>query len=324
MYAIRSYYAESYMYSGKIAGTAGHNSDLSMELVQTIQVAENYNISEKSKSVYEIPYNFGDVLLCEATSDRGNKTVKTLVISDQNMYADGENLSMAFNFYPCKDFEQYEYPVVEISDMVWMAQNLNTEYFDNETHIKMIPGGNTWSQLSTVAYCDYNNNPAEFGQYGKLYNWHAVNYSGGLCPYGWHVATDEEWLKLELFLGLSADVADNTGWHGSFEGCYIKESGTEHWATDPDEETNSTGFTALPAGIRTLTGEFAHRTKYAAWWTATQSTEQNAWCRALRADSCDIYREDGKKVLGLSVRCVYNEITDTVLPVADLPSYNFV
>ncbi len=308
-------HAESYNYTGKIIGTSGQSKELNAFISQSVPMEVSQSINTKTKSLFEMPYNFGDVLLITATSETGNKTVKTFVIVDANTYADGDNISVFFNFYSCKDFEQYEYAVVEFNDKIWMAENLNTEYFANDIHIKLIDGANTWSQLSSVAYCNYNNSPSLSDTYGKLYNWHSVNYLGGLCPLGWHVATDEEWLELEMFLGLSATAANTNGWHGDFEGCYLKESGTTHWSADPEEMTNFAGFTALPAGIRTLTGEFSHQNSYAAWWTATASNVENAWSRALRADSCDIYREDGKKVLGLSVRCVYNENIDSVIPV---------
>ena len=30
-------------------------------------------------------------------------------------------------------------------------------------------------------------------EYGRLYNWYAVDDARGLCPSGWHVPTDGEW-----------------------------------------------------------------------------------------------------------------------------------
>ena len=36
--------------------------------------------------------------------------------------------------------------------------------------------------------------------YGKLYNWFAVDTSLGLCPTGWHVPSDSDWIVLDSFL----------------------------------------------------------------------------------------------------------------------------
>ena len=37
--------------------------------------------------------------------------------------------------------------------------------------------------------------------YGRLYNWYAVDDARGLCPSGWHVPTDGEFMTLEMELG---------------------------------------------------------------------------------------------------------------------------
>ncbi|HJL63679.1 MAG TPA: FISUMP domain-containing protein, partial [Candidatus Marinimicrobia bacterium] len=46
---------------------------------------------------------------------------------------------------------------------------------------------------------------------GNLYNWYAVDDDRGVCPDGWHVPTDEEWIELEMFLGMSWEEAIGTG-----------------------------------------------------------------------------------------------------------------
>ena len=64
------------------------------------------------------------------------------------------------------------------------------------------------------------------------------------------MATDEEWKELEIFLGMSAEDADATGWRGTDDiSNALKEAGTEHWDA-PNLGNNSSGFTALPGGER--------------------------------------------------------------------------
>ncbi len=303
---------DSYLYSGKVAGISNSGSGFKASLIQSVEAEVGETILTKDKAQYEMPYTYGDVLIFTFLSDIGNTTIIPFTIENADEYSVGDVVTLTVNFYSCKDYEEFEYPVVEAGEQVWMAQNLNTAYFNDNNSIKMIDSDNTWSQLTTVAYCDYDNSPANSEIFGKLYNWHAVNYSGGICPQGWHVSTDADWLELENHLSVSVGAVGTLGWRGEPAGCLLKQSGTEFWESDPGENTNYAGFFALPGGMRTLTGEFSHINNYGAWWTATASDNKNAWCRALRADSCDIYREDGYKTLGLSVRCVYDEKSDTI------------
>jgi uncharacterized protein (TIGR02145 family) len=312
---------ESFFYSEKISGTASNQQRLDLNNIQYIPLSESQiTYSTKEIAQYDMPYTYGDVLIFTFLSNEGNKTYRPLVINNAEQYAAGDVITIPVNFYACQDKELREYGVVEIDDMVWMAENLNTTSFANNSSIKNITSDNTWQQLTTVAYCDYENKTDNSDIYGKLYNWYAVDHTYGICPQGWHVPSDAEWIKLERWLGMGSSSIGVKGWRGTNEGCYLKTPGTEFWSADPDEQTNAAAFFALPGGIRTLTGEFRHLGDYASWWTATSADEQNAWCRALRADSCDIYREDGSKTLGLSVRCVYNEISDTVTPTFTIPT----
>ena len=43
-------------------------------------------------------------------------------------------------------------------------------------------------------------------EYGRLYNWYAVDDVRGLCPSGWHVPTDGEWMTIEMALGLGGRI----------------------------------------------------------------------------------------------------------------------
>lgn len=313
---------EGYSYTGKIAGTASNNQALHATVVQAVTFSEEKIPVTKLGDLYDMPYKYGDVLIFTFISSTGNITIKPVVINNQGIIADGETLTLTVNFYRCRDNEDYEYSVVEVEEKVWMAENLNTEYFSNNSHIHIETSDNSWGQLNTVAFCNYLNDGENANIYGKLYNWHSVAYNGGLCPSGWHVPSDAEWLNLEKYIGVSATVVGKKGWRGDPFGCYLKASGTDFWSVDPDNQTNAAGFFALPAGIRTLTGEFHHQGDYAAWWTATETDGQNAWCRALSADSCNIYREDGSKTLGLSVRCVYNDVQDITPPEFLIPQVN--
>ena len=53
-----------------------------------------------------------------------------------------------------------------------------------------------WGNLTTGAYCEFNNNIENGAKYGNLYNWYAVNDSRNIAPIGWHISTDEDWTIL--------------------------------------------------------------------------------------------------------------------------------
>ena len=55
----------------------------------------------------------------------------------------------------------------------------------------------------------YNNDASNLADYGRLYNWYAVDDARGLCPSGWHVPTDGEYMTLEMALGMSESEANS-------------------------------------------------------------------------------------------------------------------
>ena len=50
--------------------------------------------------------------------------------------------------------------------------------------------------------------PRTLADYGRLYNWYAVDDARSLCPSGWHVPTDGEYMILEMALGMSESEAN--------------------------------------------------------------------------------------------------------------------
>ncbi len=87
-------------------------------------------------------------------------------------------------------------------------------HYRNGDPIPNVTDDGTWRTLSTGAYCNYNSDKADAALYGRLYNWYAVDDSRSIAPEGWHVATDDEWKQLEMYLGMSQAEADSEGWRG--------------------------------------------------------------------------------------------------------------
>jgi len=144
---------------------------------------------------------------------------------------------------------------VFIGNQVWMLKNLDIIHFQNGDGIPEVEDPAQWANLTTGAWCYYNNDPANGAVYGKLYNSYAVDDPRGLAPAGWHVATDSDWTALSNFLG-----------GDSVAGGKIKEAGTMDWLSPNVAATNVSGFTALPSGFRKSDGSFLDLGYGADWW----------------------------------------------------------
>ncbi len=175
----------------------------------------------------------------------------------------------------------------------WMTKNLDVDRYRNGDLIPEVKSKNQWSELTTGAWCYYDNKAANGVIYGRLYNWYAVNDPRGLCPTGWHVPTDTEWSTLTAYLG-GEEVA----------GGILKESGTSHWKSPNTGATNEIGFTALPGGYRISSGTFILLSYLGGWWSATEGDATDAWDRGLNDGNGGIYRDGSSKEVGYSVRCL--------------------
>jgi uncharacterized protein (TIGR02145 family) len=197
------------------------------------------------------------------------------------------------------DFEGNIYKTITIGSQIWMAENLKTTKYNDGTAIPNVTDDGAWAALTTGAYSDYNNTPANSTTYGRLYNWYAVDNNaatkvasnGGknVCPTSWHVPTDTEWTTLITYLG-GENVA----------GGKLKETGTTHWASPNTGATNETGFTALPGGYR----GYMQVGSNGYWWIPTEYSSTSAWFRVVVYTNANVYRIEWFKQCGFSVRCV--------------------
>lgn len=80
--------------------------------------------------------------------------------------------------------------------------------------------------------------------YGALYNWWAATNEKNIAPPGWRVPTKADFLALMQFVDPDGDYMENTA------GNELREEGTTHWNASNTNATNTTGFTALGAGVR--------------------------------------------------------------------------
>ena len=204
------------------------------------------------------------------------------------------------------EYQGYDYETVQIGEQCWFAENLRNENYENGDDIPTGLNDEEWSNTTSGAvavygeddYFNCNNispdidscDPAQsLEEYGRLYNWYAVDDARGLCPSSWHVPTDGEWTVMTDELGgesiAGGQMKTTYGWYNSGNG------------------TNSSGFSGLPGGLRYTSGYFNIAGDYGYWWSSSPNGSF-AWLRYLHADYGTVYRNSGFQRYGSSVRCV--------------------
>lgn len=183
-----------------------------------------------------------------------------------------------------------------------MIDNLNVSSFQNGDPIPQAKSEEEWEEAGrsrTPAWCyhekvheEIKNGSPDLESYGKLYNWYAVNDPRGLAPPGWKIPSNEDWDKLELFIGKT-----NGNQLKSTEGWLEIELGDS-------KVNNQTGFDAKPGGYRNYIGKFEGFGTYAAFWTSSEKDNVNAYYIYL-SNSYDLVNQlyFGKED-GMSVRCI--------------------
>lgn len=203
------------------------------------------------------------------------------------------------------DIDGNKYATVTIGGQTWMAENLRTTKYRNGDPIPNITDSVSWSVLTSGAQCTYNNSNStdSISKNGRLYNWFAVTDTRNIAPVGWHLATVDEWKALTVYvstnfgksINAAKALASTRGWSSTLATGAVGNSASLN---------NSTGFSALPCGIRASSGLFDFRSTGGYWWTALEGDANNAWGNYLGSSTNSISGEFGIKQSGLSIRCV--------------------
>lgn len=182
------------------------------------------------------------------------------------------------------------YDAVGIGKQVWMAENLDVG--------ELIPGNVNQSQNGTIEKYYYNNDPDMGAIYGGLYQWNELmNYTTlentqGICPDGWEVPSNNDWMKLEMSMGMNQAEASLYEWRGTDEGSKLKEGG-------------SSGFDVLFGGKRSEEGQFKSEYYYATVWNSSGFTRTFERGGEERPQIfCSRFDHPAN---GYSVRCILND-----------------
>ena len=216
-----------------------------------------------------------------------------------------------------KDADGNVYTTVQIGNQIWTVENWRSTKYNDGSAIPNVTDGAQWEELTTGAYCYYDNNAANKTKYGALYNWYAVN-TGKIAPDGWRVPTDADWTKLEEYLiangynwdGTTSEnkiaqaMAAQTDWASSMTSngiVYSAETGTPG---NDLSKNNASGFAALPGGCRNIGGSFDGQSYIGDWWSATEDAASYAWFRFLVYGLELLLRGIHDKSCGFSLRLV--------------------
>jgi len=194
--------------------------------------------------------------------------------------------SITFLPFACGDEIRYEgktYSTILIGTQCWMKDNLDVG--------TMISGSLTQTNNSALEKYCYNNDPSNCATYGGLYQWNeamqwVTTEAKGICPTGWHIPTLAEFQTLTTTVGNDGNALKAIG-QGSGSGA----------------GTNTSGYSALLAGDRSINGYF-YNLDYGYFWSSTEFSASTAYFLYLYYSDSVIYLVVDSKDYGFSVRCL--------------------
>jgi uncharacterized protein (TIGR02145 family) len=272
------------LYTGSLVSISPQHADIMINYAGTSEVPKAVGILKSAESEVMMTYNSGDLLKFTCMSG-----IYSTVIMD----TPDQDKTIVSNFVACTDQDNHNYPVVEIGNQLWMAENLRTSHYADGMAILHVADSMTWRSNSTDAYCFYSDSVKLMDIYGALYNWNAVADTNQLCPAGWHLPTDAEWTILEDALGGATGA-----------GARLKETGVALWNGGNSNGDNTSGFSARPGGMRSSGGSFSGIGDETAWWSSAGSNADSAFTFGIHYDRPQLQRIKSSRMAGHSVRCV--------------------
>ncbi|WP_309640224.1 fibrobacter succinogenes major paralogous domain-containing protein [Flavobacterium sp.] len=187
--------------------------------------------------------------------------------------------------------------LVEIGGQCWCRYNTDI------VNTNLTAYANTSASAWSGYYNDAVNELA--ADEGRLYQWPAamqgaiIERSQGVCPAGFHIPSDCEWMYLEYTLGMSVAEQQNS---------FFRNTGNvgQDISLLSSGGTNSSGFTGLLAGQKNNgTGVFTARAFSAYWWTSSETSASNVVHRGIDSSNVGISRNPNiAKPQAFCLRCI--------------------
>ncbi len=193
--------------------------------------------------------------------------------------------------------DDHEYKWVKIGEQIWMAENL--------AYAPTVCGPTANCGIYVYGYLGTGSYGENYTLYGCLYDWETAQK---VCPDGWHLPSDEEWMELEQYLGMPFKELDKMYFvRGENEniGGKLKENGYTHWNSPNTGATNEVDFCARAGGL--FHERFVGLKSVNAFWTSSKIPgEEIAIGRGLFNNSNGIMRSPDGVSNCYSVRCIKN------------------
>ncbi len=212
-----------------------------------------------------------------------------------------------------KDIDGNVYTIVKIGSREWLVENLKTTKYNNGDPVETTsPVSIDIGAESKPAYqWAYDGIESKVDSFGRLYTWYAATDIRNVCPEGWHVPADTEWSALTDYL-----ISNGFGYDGSGTNILKSMASVAGWETCQIPGSigyeplmnNSSGFNALPGGIRFQNGTFYSMGSAAWWWTSTPYSISTAWYRSLNNYTTSVKRDNSHSAFALSVRCIRDSV----------------
>ena len=207
-------------------------------------------------------------------------------------------------------YHGYDYPVVEIGARCWFKENLRTTAFrDGSSAVWVEPDG-TWGTPNQPAVTVAGGSHVAAAIFGNLYSWYAVNDARGICPAGFHPASPNDWSD-------AIEAAGGAAWAG----LHLRSPGSHNtgnglWLDGSLNATNPQGFSAFPSGYRLSNGDYGGLYSTGYFWSSASANVSNAHAYLISHTNEEISTTLNHKSVGLSVRCVSDEILGCTDPAA--------
>lgn len=202
-------------------------------------------------------------------------------------------------------YADYSYPVVKIGEQCWFSENLK--------YIPEISPLTNWNSSTEARYTVYDYSGTSIAEaiahenysiFGVLYNHTAAKTA---CPSGWELPSDEDWNDFIEYLINNSHNFDNSAEDNKIAKSLAAKT---QWTSSPTvghpgnnlNDNNSTGFTALPAGVCVASGGYYYKGSFTGFWSSTEETNA-APSFVLYNNEVSLNRNMNALGTGLSVRC---------------------
>jgi len=201
------------------------------------------------------------------------------------------------------NYNGYTYELVEVNGKCWFAENLLTTQFNNgdplseETNIfNWTSNNDNLNYIETWPYTEIQ------GHNGLLYSGNVIMDERNICPSGWHVSTDLDWLEIEELIGVSENEINIYGYNRGAGKRGILCSNDFYGTDSLGLNIKSTGFIGDCAVSEFYEGDAL----VSVYWTSTTWQGDNY---LIDRDFTNIFantigRIRSHKSYGKSVRCV--------------------